>query len=166
MGTRQDIFNAVELAAKAKAEYEASKKANPGFVGVAPDMFKGMSTDPEVMAPKGPASGQQEEFAQFVAKLNKLYAEHPQYYQQHLAEIAKQARGEKDNIRSRYLQEWPGMGMDIPSPIPGLSRQDVEGIQPREVLPMDDWQNGEPQFNFKSIPQKGGIIEQLLKQIR
>lgn len=138
MGTRQNIFDAIERSALAMGN-----KAN---------------VPSEVAYPKGLQSGQAEEELQFAKKLQQLYNEHPKYYEDHLADIAVQVRSGLDNIRSKYLQDFKGL---LPQ------QQAMTGqITAKEILPIDDWRNGEPQFNFKKIPQSGGVIEQLLMGIK
>lgn len=137
MGTRQNIFDAIEKSALAM-----SNKVN---------------VPSEVAYPKGLQSGQAEEELQFAKKLQQLYNEHPKYYEDHLADIAIQARSGLDAIRSKYLQDFKGL----------LPQQAIDSaIATKEILPMDDWRNGKPQFNFKKIPQSGGVIEQLLMGIK
>lgn len=139
MGTRQNIFNAIEQSALA--------------------MGNKVGVPTEIAYPKGLQSGQSEEELQFIKKLQRLYNEHPKYYEDHLANIAMQARNGFDSIRSKYLQDFKGL-------LPPQQSSFNTDIEPRGILPMDDWQNGEPQFNFKDVPQKGGIIEMLLKNIK
>lgn len=138
MGTRQNIFNAIENSVLAMG----NKSGVPA----------------EIAYPSGLKSGQADEELEFAKKLQKLYKEHPEYYEAHLADIALQTRKSFDNIRSKYLQDFKGL----------LPQQPLynDNIEPRGILPMDDWQNGEPQFNFKNVPQRNGVIEMLLKSIK
>lgn len=117
---------------------------------------------PEVQYPQGfnPGQGQAKEAAAFSRKLQQLYQDHPEYYVNHLRDIAELSRQGFDAIRSKYLLPFEG-----PSPAKPMFDDTIyqHDVWPDNTSDNSGYIGGAP-VKVPSLPN--GPLMQLLKGIK